>query len=117
MSNVAFSKLAVREEAHSFKLGVRLNRPVLRHKATCYNFLPNILFAACGDSVLEMQGYGQGVLKSPNYPCNYTNWVYCEWTLVASQGHTVSLSFDHLDIEDDASSNCSYDFVQVLAIF
>ena len=82
------------------------------------------MFTACGYVTYVQEGpcyeqdvscSEQNVLTSPNYPCNYPNSVYCHWTLIASEGHTVTLSFDNFDIEE--SSDCGYDSVQVHEIF
>ena len=82
------------------------------------------MFTDCGNVVDVGEGLccGQNsscseqcVLKSPNHPNSYPISVYCEWTLRASEGHTVALSFDSFDIEE--GSSCSYDSVQVHEIF
>ena len=82
------------------------------------------MFTACGNVVDSKEGLccGQNsscseqcVLKSPNHPNRYPNSGYCEWTLRASEGHTMALSFNIIDIEEESS--CSYDSVQVHEIF
>ncbi|XP_022099401.1 blastula protease 10-like [Acanthaster planci] len=52
-----------------------------------------------------------GTIKSPNYPSNYDNGLKCAWYIKGKEGSTVTLTFDFMDVEDDAA--CSWDAVAV----
>ncbi|ODM98815.1 Cubilin [Orchesella cincta] len=55
----------------------------------------------------------QGVIESPNYPNPYPHNRNCTWTIEASRGNKVNVSFSHFDIEAPYRGNCSYDFVEI----
>ena len=52
-----------------------------------------------------------GRLASPGYPASYPPGAECVWTLAASAGNLVSLSFERLEVAD--SENCNLDYVDV----
>ena len=52
-----------------------------------------------------------GVITSPNYPNNYENNEDCRFTLLASPGHVIVLTFD--DFELESCFRCSCDSVTV----
>ena len=52
-----------------------------------------------------------GRLASPGYPASYPPGAECVWTLAASAGNLVSLSFERLELAD--SENCNLDYVDV----
>lgn len=48
-----------------------------------------------------------GTFQSPNYPSNYSENLYCKWTITASPGNTVALTFNNFRTE------ATYDVVSV----
>uniref|UniRef100_A0A3B5AXX3 Cubilin n=1 Tax=Stegastes partitus TaxID=144197 RepID=A0A3B5AXX3_9TELE len=52
-----------------------------------------------------------GALSSPNYPLPYHPDTECYWTIRASQGNQIQLSFS--DFELESSNGCSYDYLAV----
>ena len=56
-----------------------------------------------------------GVLTSPNYPDVYDNYLRCEWTLVASEGSRVSLTFDTFHVAT-CRGQCACDVLSVSVI-
>ena len=51
------------------------------------------------------------MIASPSYPDSYPNDVDCWWTLRASRGHGIRLSFHNFDIE--TTDHCNGDYVEV----
>ncbi|XP_021357124.1 cubilin-like [Mizuhopecten yessoensis] len=51
-----------------------------------------------------------GVLTSPNYPGYYDHNGYCAWSIYATPGDSISLTFTDMDLEN---GGCSYDYVEV----
>ena len=52
-----------------------------------------------------------GSFSSPNYPLPYHPYAECYWTITASQGSLLRLSFSDFHLE--ASGNCRYDYLAV----
>ncbi|KAK0420415.1 hypothetical protein QR680_014670 [Steinernema hermaphroditum] len=52
-----------------------------------------------------------GVITSPNFPDEYSNFKRCQWHFVTTPGHRLALTFDEFVLEEDRS--CSYDRVEV----
>ncbi len=42
-----------------------------------------------------------GVITSPNYPDNYPNNLKCQYYIIASAESSISIIFEHFDLEDD----------------
>ena len=57
-----------------------------------------------------------GVMTSPNHPDEYDNYLRCEWTLVASEGSQVSLTFDTFHVEL-CRGQCDCDVLSVSFVF
>lgn len=53
----------------------------------------------------------EGTFSSPGYPDNYPLETQCEWTIKASEGNGVQLSFEEFDLAD--STNCDDDYVEI----
>uniref|UniRef100_A0A1I7YT12 CUB domain-containing protein n=1 Tax=Steinernema glaseri TaxID=37863 RepID=A0A1I7YT12_9BILA len=52
-----------------------------------------------------------GIITSPNFPDEYSNFKRCQWHFVTTPGHRLALTFDEFVLEEDRS--CSYDRVEV----
>ncbi|XP_066263229.1 CUB and sushi domain-containing protein 1-like [Branchiostoma lanceolatum] len=52
--------------------------------------------SACGGTLTA----SEGTVTSPNYPSDYGNNEYCEWTIAAPEGSTVRLTFDSFNLEN-----------------
>ncbi|XP_059143588.1 uncharacterized protein LOC131930938 [Physella acuta] len=52
-----------------------------------------------------------GIITSPNHPLDYFNNANCSWLISAEEGSVVSLRFLSFNLE--ATSKCSYDYVEV----
>ncbi|XP_048582610.1 dorsal-ventral patterning tolloid-like protein 1 [Nematostella vectensis] len=64
--------------------------------------------------LFECRGYlnsSRGSIKSPLYPDNYPNNVYCAWQIEQRPGYAVDLLFLTVDLE--FAINCSRDYVEV----
>ncbi|XP_078584733.1 scavenger receptor cysteine-rich domain-containing protein DMBT1-like [Branchiostoma floridae x Branchiostoma japonicum] len=60
----------------------------------------------CGGILTAPPG---GTVTSPNYPDNYGNEEYCEWTITVPEGSVVLLTFDSFHIEEDYDYLTIYD--------
>ncbi|XP_042541866.1 cubilin [Dipodomys spectabilis] len=70
-------------------------------------FKAKYFFTDCGG----IQVGESGVVTSPNYPGTYSNSSHCAWLLEAPPGHTITLTFRDIDIENHVT--CSWDSVTV----
>lgn len=61
----------------------------------------------CGGTLSEPTG----TLTSPGHPNIYPHGVNCSWTIQASPGLVVRLTFHTFSIESNA--NCRYDYVEL----
>ena len=52
-----------------------------------------------------------GIITTPNYPRNYDNNEDCRYTLLASPGHVIVLTFNDFQLE--SSERCEHDSVTV----
>lgn len=52
-----------------------------------------------------------GKFASPYYPSSYPVNIQCMWTLEASQGNAIALTFESMNLED--SDDCNNDYVEV----
>lgn len=52
-----------------------------------------------------------GVITSPNYPLNYPHSRSCEWTITATRGHQIRLTFDEVELE--TAPNCHFDALEI----
>ncbi|GAB6032010.1 hypothetical protein CHUAL_010385 [Chamberlinius hualienensis] len=59
---------------------------------------------------VELKGR-RGILETPNFPQPYPHNRNCTWTIEASVGNTVNVSFTMLRLEH--ARDCRYDFVQL----
>ncbi|KAE8596094.1 hypothetical protein XENTR_v10015965 [Xenopus tropicalis] len=65
-------------------------------------------FTDCGG----IQAGEYGVIASPNFPASYNSMSHCAWLLDAPEGHIITLSFIHFDIE--SHQICRWDSVTIL---
>lgn len=63
--------------------------------------------AMCGGKINNNAGH----LTSPNYPDDYHPNKNCVWVITVSQGYTVGLVFDYLEIE--SHDDCVYDHLEI----
>lgn len=54
-----------------------------------------------------------GVIVSPMYPSNYEMSRTCEYIIEAPLGKAVILDFIDMDIEDNSSPSCEFDYLEV----
>lgn len=52
-----------------------------------------------------------GKFTTPNYPAAYPVNIQCSWYIDASQGNSIGLTFESMDIED--SDECNNDYVEI----
>lgn len=62
----------------------------------------------CGGQLTDVS---YGTINSPGYPGNYPINRDCIWTISASPGNVISITFAYMAIEVHA--NCSYDYLEV----
>ncbi|XP_070842448.1 cubilin [Chaetodon trifascialis] len=56
--------------------------------------------------------YGDhGSFSSPNYPGTYPNGSHCEWGIVATRGHVVTITFAQISIDDPG--DCQHNFLKL----
>lgn len=67
------------------------------------------IYTECGGQFTGIQGN----IKSPNYPQNYADNLYCEWLIEVEDTHTVQLSFLDFSVEMYNGNPCIHDFVTV----
>lgn len=60
---------------------------------------------------MDATSTGAVVIQSPNYPYEYGNNINSNYTIVASTGKVILLTFDTFVVEEN------YDFVQVKIVF
>jgi len=63
-----------------------------------------------GDCKFTVRGSG-GIIKTPNYPNNYSINKICTWTIKVGTNEEVELEFQRVDLEGDSS--CRYDYIEV----
>ncbi|KAL9905968.1 cubilin 2 isoform 1-T1 [Glossina fuscipes fuscipes] len=56
----------------------------------------------------------QGVIESPNFPDSYPENQNCLWDIKGGQKNKIMLSFSHLNLENDMSLACDYDYVEII---
>ncbi|XP_064410135.1 cubilin [Latimeria chalumnae] len=64
-------------------------------------FRARYLFSGCGG----IQVGESGMITSPNYPNTYDNFNHCAWLLEAPEGHTITLTFTHFNVEQQLNCN------------
>ncbi|XP_065362088.1 cubilin homolog [Calliphora vicina] len=52
-----------------------------------------------------------GKFASPNYPSSYPVNIQCTWYIMASQGNSIGLTFESMDLED--CDECNNDYLEV----
>ena len=67
----------------------------------------HVILTGCGGNFTARSG----VITSQNYPNNYPHGTDCAWLITVEQGHTVTFTFEDLDLEADGG--CSFDYVTV----
>ncbi|XP_033110748.1 cubilin-like [Anneissia japonica] len=65
-------------------------------------------YSANCNTVLEERN---GIIESPNYPNPYPHNSDCTWTIRASQGSKINLTFTNFHLEDH--NTCGYDYIEV----
>ena len=71
-----------------------------------WNFFDLLASGGCGGSLSG----STGTVTSPNYPNDYPNNVYCEWTITVPE-EVILLTFNDLNIEFE--EECYYDSLKV----
>lgn len=66
-----------------------------------------VLDNACGNVHKSIMGK----IASPSYPSSYPVNINCYWYIEASEGNTVGLTFESMDLEE--SDECNNDYVEV----
>lgn len=56
----------------------------------------------------------QGVIESPNFPDSYPENQNCLWDIKGGRKNKIMLSFSHLNLENDNSLSCDYDYVEII---
>ena len=81
----------------------------------------NVCPTVCDTSV---SGF-MGVIESPNFPDKYPGNLDCTWTINATRGNKVNITFSHFSTEVDEDQDvsnvtagsridvCAYDYLQV----
>lgn len=70
--------------------------------------LQRLCFSACGGTILEDEAEDQtGIISSPNFDSQgmYNKNEYCLWFLRASEGKTIHIEIDYMDIERHVECN------------
>lgn len=68
--------------------------------------MPFRFTTACGENPKE-----EGNITTPRYPSKYPTNVTCVWVLEAPENHTVKLSLEEFELEED--KKCLYDYFEV----
>uniref|UniRef100_A0A1I8NWD8 Cubilin n=2 Tax=Stomoxys calcitrans TaxID=35570 RepID=A0A1I8NWD8_STOCA len=53
----------------------------------------------------------QGKFSSPHYPNSYVVNMQCHWAIVPSEGNSIQITFESMDLED--SEECNNDYVEI----
>nr|KAG5692365.1 hypothetical protein BaRGS_007978 [Batillaria attramentaria] len=77
------------------------------HSSCNYDYVS--IYDSCGGRLRDLTG----VITSPNYPSNYLDNSNCTWVVQATNGRTVSVTFNST-FNIPSSSGCGSDYVQLL---
>lgn len=70
-----------------------------------YDFVDNT--NQCSDTIIS----SAGILKSPNWPNNYTNNLDCFWSISTPDGTQMELEIHYFDVE--YKWNCTNDWLEI----
>ena len=64
------------------------------------SYLPTTSTIGCGSSnPITLSSYGDGIIKSPNYPDSYPNNADCKWQMHRKSNQTLYLKILDFDLE------------------